>query len=504
MLARFSPARFLSVLGTTGLLVVVLAFSLAAPLAAQPPPSGDTLWIEGVTVVSPHLPAPLAGQNVLVVDGRVRRVSPEPVRTSGDAVWIDGQGRFLTPGLMDSHAHVSLIPGLGFWGDEQAVAHPDLAAAYLDQQPRSLLYHGVTQVLDPNPGTAWERFVAAPERPDYVRCEVVASPRTYPMAELPAAEARARFPYFVREGAGGGDRHTPEAVVERIAEAGARCVKLYFEDGYGDDARWPLLRPETVARILRAAHARGLPVVAHANAVDMAEAALRAGVDVLAHGLWNWGAANGEPGVPPSVAAVLDRVARDGVGFMPTQRTIGGLADVMEPAPLDDPAFVAVTPPALRAWYAEPEAEWFRDEVVAGFGGDLAPEQVAALFRHRHADRNRRALVYLHAAGHSLLLGSDTPGSPTYANQPGLTTYRELVALAGAGVPLADVLAAATLHNARAFGLDADYGTVEAGKVANLLLLRANPLESVVAWDAIETVILHGRPIERASLRAAD
>ncbi len=59
-----------------------------------------------------------------------------------------------------------------------------------------------------------------------------------------------------------------------------------------------------------------------------------------------------------------------------------------------------------------------------------------------------------------------------------------------------------TIDNARALGLEDEIGTVEGGKVANLLLLRADPLESVEAYDTLETVFLHGRPIPRASLSA--
>jgi len=61
---------------------------------------------------------------------------------------------------------------------------------------------------------------------------------------------------------------------------------------------------------------------------------------------------------------------------------------------------------------------------------------------------------------------------------------------------------ALTIDNAQAFGLGNDLGTVEVGKRAHLLLLRANPLVSVEASDAIQTVIPAGRPLDRAALSA--
>jgi imidazolonepropionase-like amidohydrolase len=61
-------------------------------------------------------------------------------------------------------------------------------------------------------------------------------------------------------------------------------------------------------------------------------------------------------------------------------------------------------------------------------------------------------------------------------------------------------MAAATINNAKQFRIEKDYGTVEVGKIANLLLLESNPLDSVEAWSSIEIVILHGDPIARESL----
>jgi imidazolonepropionase-like amidohydrolase len=74
--------------------------------------------------------------------------------------------------------------------------------------------------------------------------------------------------------------------------------------------------------------------------------------------------------------------------------------------------------------------------------------------------------------------------------------------MAQAGIPLSAIFAAATINNARQFKLEKDYGTVEKGKIANLLLLDANPLASVEAWTRIDKVILRGEPIDRETLAA--
>jgi imidazolonepropionase-like amidohydrolase len=84
-----------------------------------------------------------------------------------------------------------------------------------------------------------------------------------------------------------------------------------------------------------------------------------------------------------------------------------------------------------------------------------------------------------------LLFGTDTPSSPTYANPPGLNGWMEMRHLADAGVTPEQILQAATLSNAHALKLDREIGTVQIGKRANLLLVRANPRKTIEAYQEI-------------------
>ena len=74
--------------------------------------------------------------------------------------------------------------------------------------------------------------------------------------------------------------------------------------------------------------------------------------------------------------------------------------------------------------------------------------------------------------------------------------------MAAAGVPPDAIFRAATINNAVQFRIDDAYGTVEEGKIANLLLLDGNPLIDPEAWGRIDTVILHGEAIPRDELAA--
>ena len=85
---------------------------------------------------------------------------------------------------------------------------------------------------------------------------------------------------------------------------------------------------------------------------------------------------------------------------------------------------------------------------------------------------------------------------------PGLSVHRELVELASAGMPRADVLRAATLDAADFMGVSDQYGSVETGKAADLILLEDNPLRDIRATERIHTLFFAGRSYDRAQLDA--
>jgi imidazolonepropionase-like amidohydrolase len=153
-------------------------------------------------------------------------------------------------------------------------------------------------------------------------------------------------------------------------------------------------------------------------------------------------------------------------------------------------------PTALINWYATKEGAWYADEIrkYPGFKGEAGFRESL----NRASEVTRRPV---NDKAH-LLFGSDTPSDKVYTNPPGLNGRLEMNNWIAAGVSNEKLFRALTIDNARLLRLENKVGTVEGGKIANLLLLRANPLESIEAYDTIETALLHGRPIPRAELSA--
>jgi imidazolonepropionase-like amidohydrolase len=480
--------------------------SLATVATAQP------LLIENVTVLSAEQAQPRGNQYVLVRDGRIAAISDRAI-VAPDARRLDGSGKFLTPGIMDGHVHVSDPVGLPFGSSDPAIAA--LEKQFFVQQPRSYLYFGVTQLVDliNRPGRIAE-FTSQPQHPDTFRCAVAPVVDGYPLVFMDPATRYAQFDDYIYEPANAREHpmppgadpaaHTPEAVVARIAKSDAICVKITLEDGFGDRNDWPLMSDETLRRVRAATSKHGLLLVVHANELDMQRRAVRGQVDVIEHGLWNWNDLQNQQGVPAPVAEHLRSIHEQKIGYVATLRVIPGVMDLLDPTLLDDPAYAKVVPPALLAWYRTEPAQWFKTEIF-GPKPDAAGILAGMRKANEHwatSEHGRRALRYLYELGQPLLLGSDTPSAPTYGNQPGYDTFREMQAMAQAGIPLSAIFQAATLNTARQYRMDKDYGSIEKGKIANLLLLEANPLASVDAWSRIDKVILRGEPIDRESLAA--
>jgi len=153
----------------------------------------------------------------------------------------------------------------------------------------------------------------------------------------------------------------------------------------------------------------------------------------------------------------------------------------------------------VLAWYRTDAGNWFKNLLRMGFPPGMGDAQIKGILETVGA-QGGRATKYLFDLGHPLLLGSDTPSAPSYANQPGYNTYLEIQKMARAGIPPRAIFDAATVNNARQFKLERDYGEIAEGKVGNLLLLTANPLESAEAWGRIDKVILRGKVLERKDL----
>lgn len=479
---------------------------LVSLLAQGPAHAANATWITNVKLVSPERLDRIETGSVLIEDGRIAAVVRGSAgRAPAGARVVDGDGKYLSPGLIDSHVHLYAVPGMSF---EQAKARPGMAQDYFRQLPRSYLYFGYTTLVDLAVGDRGfiDRFKQSPLHPDVADCGAPAVfANGYPMSYSPSPQRFEAYNNFIYDPAQADsiprkyrpEDHTPEAVVEHVRKEGAVCVKTHLERGFGNQHNLPVMGADVYARIRAAAARDHLTMVTHANSFEMQSFAVAGDVDVLAHGMWHWGSLDGEPGLPPPIRALLDKIIARHIGYQPTMQVLYGLAAYVDPGYLSQPAVRKVVPPAMADWYATPEGKWFHDEIADGGSDEQVRQGV-----DKAVSRLSRVVAYLAAHDANILFGTDTPSAPSYGNLPGLNGYLEMRHLHEAGLSLAQLFKAATISNARAFGLDAKFGSIEPGKVANLLLMTKSPLEDIDAYDSIVTVWVGGRQVARDELAA--
>lgn len=470
------------------------------------------LRIEQVTVVSPESGREIRGATVTIHDGRIQDISTTkpraaPADRATTRQTIDGTDLYLIPGLIDSHVHLGGIPGMT---GEQEKAHPDVARAAHEQIPRSYLYSGFTTLIDlistPQERVRWKSDDPAP---DTYFCGGAALMDGYPLNYIPKESRYTAMPYMLVEAQSGSSlpaglkasEHTPQAVVTRMKSDGAICVKTFFERGFGGVRNLPVPQVDTIRAVVRAAHAVGLPVLMHANSLEAQTFALDAGVDIIAHGLWNTDEKTKRGELTAREKSVLDRVVAANVGWQPTLQVLYGLRNLFDDATLADPRLTRVAPRSLIDWYRTPEGGWFRNSIVADEPA-FAASPAAMIAFSDPIERAAAATAYLAHHDARLLFGTDTPSAPTYANPTGLNAWMEMRHLADAGVTPEQIFRAATLSNARALNLDREVGTVQVGKRANLLLVRSNPMKTIQAYQEIVNVIVGGRVLTPNALAA--
>jgi hypothetical protein len=297
------------------------------------------------------------------------------------------------------------------------------------------------------------------------------------------------------------ENHTPKAVVERLVKSGAIAVKTYYEPGF-DPMQAPLPTPSKalMEELKSEAHKKNLILVVHGNSLEAHDFLGNAKVDIIAHGLWNWGnySLDNNNKIPQAIKKTLDTEIENNVKYMPTLQVINGLKALTNAEFLDNTELENVLPKQLKDYYKANA-----DTMYTNIFGD-APKAIIIRNFNRLSNQGKINLKYMYDHGGVILFGSDTPSSPTYGNPPGYNGYLEMIEMESAGIPLHQILASATIENAKAFKLEKLYGTVEKGKKANLLILNKNPLQDITAYNDILQVIIQGKIMNRNTLSARE
>lgn len=441
-------------------------------LLAALSPAPQDLALTHVDVVDVVAGERLADRTVIVAGGRIAWVGPaSEARIPGGTPVREAKGRFLIPGLWDMHVHVNRnvdeTLSLPLFLANGVTGVREMGSGCLGDEPGRPCLDGLR---------AWARRVDAGE---------LAGPRLVALSS----------PLLRSDRDLGGD---VEGSVKRFAEEGADFVKVLQGLSTG-----------TYFELMDAASEVGLPVAGHVPlGVGMLEAA-RAGQRSIEHardvlfdgfpGSADWRAVTDTQAPPVAVLrrmvdehdpALLDEIAAAMVEhdtwYCPTHLTRRFDAHVGDEAFRHDPREAYVHPGRWDSWNHDADSTLAQDDSPGAQATYEAVFELGLEATRRLAD-----------AGVGILAGTDANDSYVF---PGWSLHDELELLQEAGLSPAAVLRSATSDAARFLGRETDFGTIEPGRMADLVLLRADPLADVANARATEAVVLGGRLRERKAL----
>ena len=438
---------------------IQLSFLIAAMLGITPATLADTLLIENVTLIDGTGRPSVAGASVLIDGDRISRIARDSIDAPDGTRRIDGTGKFLMPGLMDMHIHLRGSVELTPEGLFEVTTDRNTGIRML----HSYLYSGVTSVYD------------AGNVPDYIlglradeRSGALAGPRIFATGGIvtyPGSHGSNEWGTQVDD--------WPEAIAALDAhiERKPDILKLTFEErGWGAREMIPILPVELMQKIIHYYNDRGIRTTVHTSSEYRARQAIFAGVDTLAH-----------PIIQGPVTEDFAKLMGAKKIPMVTTLTIGEnysrLAE--HPEYLDQPLYQATVPAEeiemlkteRRQEYQERKWTWWMKIMTT-----IAQEN----------------LRMINEAGGVLVAGTDQSSGPAL--------HRELELMADAGIPASEIIRIATLNGAIFLGKERELGSIEEGKIADMVLLAADPTEDINNAKEIVEVIKGGALIDRSSL----
>ena len=443
-----------------GAIALLCAAAGAPTLAAQQ----STLALTGGMLLDGYEVPPVHDAVVLIEGDRIVAAGPRSeIDIPSGARVIDTRGKTMLPGLIDLHAHLDILGHGRYvewfgWVEERS----DWQTVY-EISGAQLLMAGVTAAVD----------LAAP-------LNILEARARFDRNEVPGPRLQVSGPWITRVTMGGIPLEIQNVVSS--PEEAARAARELIDAGADVIKLWDGLTEADMRAVVDVARPRGVRVHRHLYEPEDIRAALRAGVDVLQH--------VGSAGEPPYPEELVLEIAQRGVPVVLTMahRIWVWPATLAFPTRLQDPRLERDLPPAM---YQEVQRS-VRDYRHLGYFR-TTPEQI----------RNARAGAASQFIGANAYMGVGTD-SGTPLNYHTEAMWREMSALVESGMDPLRVISAATKNGAEIMGLADEIGTIEPGKLADVIVVDGDPLFDINVLGYVDTVVkdgivwkLSGRAVQR-------
>lgn len=438
-----------------------------------------TIALTGGTLIDGNGGAPLVGATVLIVGNRIQSVGPNTsIQLPPGTETIDCRGKFVLPGLVDSHVHVGTSGG--------GLADPEeFKPATLAANLKTFLAFGVTSIMDmggnPHLGKlAGDLESGALTGPRLFGARYgITAPGSHPMGLLRELRALDKI------GSHFAEVDTPEAaraLVRKVAAEKPAGLKIYhsrteFPGTMCLDCNREKLKPEVLSALVEEGHAQGLRIFAHIAWPSEAREVIEAGVDVLSHPI-----THAESGVEP----VLEMMAARGARIQSTMTRIEAYFALKAQPLLRDLLRGKVSDTVLNSYSLQNSVIRAR-HLTPGVTEDARRILEITMANLRRANR----------MGVEIVLGTDS-GGPGGLHGAGVP--REMELLNDCGLTPMQVIMASTRGAARVIGQGENLGTVEAGKLADILIIDHDPIQNINNIKYLSSVFRGGKRIDPNAL----
>src|SRR5437762_1727798 len=434
-------------------MLIVISAGARAPHAQAP----KRLALVGGMLLTGYDVPPVHHAAILIDGTTILQAGPaSEVKVPSDATVVDTSGRTMLPGLIEAHGHLIALGHGNYetWFPWIAAHGGDaMLTRVMETAARQLLFAGVTTTVD----------LGAPLQP------VLTIRNRINKGDVVGTRALVSGPWISRgaggamqAGFGGVNISTPEDAArqtEKLAEAGVDQIKAHAGLTFDD-----------YKAIVAAAHRHGIRVHAHVYAEQDVRHALEAGVDVLQH----VGSAGTAPPYSPEMIRDIVNAGRP-VVVTAAHRAWVYPDTAAFPERLHDPELKKIVPPDIFAEIEDSLKNW------------------PALGYFQRTDREmlyrERGVKQFIEAGAVMGMGTDS-GTPMNFHSEAL--WREIKVHVDLGMTPNRAIAAATRVNAQIIGKGRELGTIEPGKIADVIVVNGNPLFDITALSHVETVIKDG------------